>query len=77
MCIRDSNLYDEYDESSQITSMARTTGYTATATINLILEKLFYEKGVFPPELVSKNKMIFDFIFNYLSKRNVKISRYI
>jgi len=71
------NLYDEYDESSQITSMARTTGYTATATINLILEKLFYEKGVFPPELVSKNKMIFDFIINYLSKRHVKISRYI
>ena len=71
------NLYDEYDESSKTTSMARTTGYTATATINLILEKLFYEKGVFPPELVSKNKMIFDFIINYLSKRHIKISRYI
>ena len=71
------NLYDEYDEVSQTTSMARTTGYTATATINLILEKLFYEKGVFPPELVSKNKIIFDFIINYLSKRHIKISRYI
>ena len=71
------NLYDEYNGSSKTTSMARTTGYTATATINLILEKLFYEKGVFPPELVSKNKMIFDFIINYLSKRHVKISRYI
>ena len=71
------NLYDEYDESSQTTSMARTTGYTATATINLILEKLFYEKGVFPPELVSINKTIFNFIINYLSERNVKISKYI
>ena len=71
------NLYDEYDESSQTTSMARTTGYTATATINLILEKLFCEKGVFPPELVSINKMVFNFIINYLSERNVKISKYI
>ncbi len=71
------DLYDEYDESSQTTSMARTTGYTATATINLILEKLFFGKGVFPPELVSKNKMVYDFILNYLSERNVKISKYI
>ncbi|MFL3013645.1 MAG: saccharopine dehydrogenase family protein [Candidatus Neomarinimicrobiota bacterium] len=69
------NLYDEYDEASKTTSMARTTGYTATATINLILEKLFYEKGVFPPELVSKNKMIFDFLFDYLSNRDIKISK--
>jgi len=68
------NLYDEYDELSQTTSMARTTGYTATATVNLILEKLFCKKGVFPPELVSNNKIIFDFIINYLLIRNVKFS---
>jgi len=70
-------LYDEYDKLSNITSMARTTGYTATASINLILENLFTEKGVYPPESVSKNKKIFDFILKYLSKRKVFLNKYI
>ena len=55
--------------------MARTTGYTATATINLILEGLFDNKGVFAPESVCKNKNIFDFILDYLSKRHVKVQK--
>ena len=70
-------LYDEYDKVDNITSMARTTGYTATASINLILEKLFTEKGVFPPESVSNNKKIFNFILKYLSKRKVFLNKYI
>ena len=70
-------LYDEYDEASNITSMARTTGYTATASINLILENLFTEKGVFPPERVSNNDKVFNFILKYLSKRKVFLNKYI
>ena len=70
-------LYDEYDNVNNITSMARTTGYTATASINLILENLFTEKGVFPPESVSNNKKIFNFILKYLSKRKVFLNKYI
>ena len=70
-------LYDEYDKVSNITSMARTTGYTATASINLILENLFTEKGVFPPERVSNNEKVFNFILKYLSKRKVFLNKYI
>ncbi len=70
-------LYDEYDKVDNITSMARTTGYTATASINLILENLFTKKGVFPPESVSNNKKIFNFILKYLSKRKVFLNKYI
>ena len=51
--------------------MARTTGYTCTAAVNLIAKKLFTEKGVFPPELVGKDKKCFDFVMNYLKERNV------
>ncbi len=65
------SLYDEYNHVTQTSSMARTTGYTATAAVNLIIEKLFNEKGVFPPELVGKNKECFDFVINYLKDRNV------
>jgi lysine 6-dehydrogenase len=65
------NLLDRYDKANQISSMARTTGYTCTAAVNLIGKKLFEEKGVFPPELVGSNKDCFDFVMKYLSERNV------
>jgi lysine 6-dehydrogenase len=65
------NLYDEYDVETEISSMARTTGYTATAAVNLIKNNLFSQKGVFPPELVGKDKICFDFILKYLAERNI------
>ena len=65
------NLHDEFCQKTQTSSMARTTGYTATAAAHLILNKLFNEKGVFPPELVGKHKVCFDFVLEYLKDRNV------
>ncbi|MEP7165968.1 MAG: saccharopine dehydrogenase C-terminal domain-containing protein [Ferruginibacter sp.] len=64
-------LYDEYDAATKTSSMSRTTGYTCTAAINLLANKLFTEKGVFPPEMVGKEKVCFDFIINYLAERNI------
>ena len=64
-------LYDEYDAATQTSSMSRTTGYTCTAALNMLIEKLFIEKGVFPPELVGKDETCFNFILNYLSERNI------
>ena len=65
------NLYDEYCPKTQTSSMARTTGYTATAVVNLLLDGLFVEKGVSPPELIGKHENCFEFILNYLRERNV------
>lgn len=65
------NLYDEYCPETQTSSMARTTGYTATAVVNLFLDGLFTYKGVFPPELIGKYENCFKFILNYLKDRNV------
>ncbi|MFZ1676798.1 MAG: saccharopine dehydrogenase C-terminal domain-containing protein [Saprospiraceae bacterium] len=65
------NLYDEYDRISQTSSMARTTGYTATAVTNMFLEGLFTEKGVFPPELIGRHEVCFNYILNYLKERNI------
>lgn len=64
-------LYDEYDEGSQTSSMARTTGYTATAAANMFLDGLFNETGVFPPELIGKHESCFKYIMNYLEERKV------
>ena len=64
-------LYDEYDPETKTSSMARTTGYTATAAANLVAERLFEEKGVFPPELVGKHENCFNYILNYLKDRKI------
>jgi saccharopine dehydrogenase-like NADP-dependent oxidoreductase len=64
-------LYDEYCPETKTSSMARTTGYTATAAANMFLEGLFTEKGVFPPELVGKHENCFKYIINYLEERNI------
>jgi len=64
-------LLDHYDPETKNSSMARTTGYTCTAAVNLIAQNLFNEKGVFPPELVGKHKTCFDFVLKYLAERKV------
>jgi lysine 6-dehydrogenase len=65
------DLLDRYDKVSKLSSMARTTGYTCTAAVNLILKNLFRQKGVFPPELIGKDKKCFDFVLEYLAQRKV------
>ena len=65
------NLLDRYDTATKTSSMARTTGYACTAAVNLIAKKLFNEKGVFPPELVGRDRKCFDFVMNYLKERKI------
>jgi saccharopine dehydrogenase-like NADP-dependent oxidoreductase len=65
------NLLDRYNAATRTSSMSRTTGYTCTAAVQLIARKLFTEKGVFPPELVGKDKPCFDFVMDYLIQRGV------
>jgi saccharopine dehydrogenase-like NADP-dependent oxidoreductase len=64
-------LYDAFDPVEKLSSMARTTGFTATGTAEMILQKRFTEKGVFPPERVGKNPECFSFIIRYLETRNI------
>ena len=69
------SLYDEYDVINKNSSMARTTGFTATASINLILNKLFTEKGIFPPEVIGAHKNCLNFIISYLKERSVLLRK--
>ena len=64
-------LFDEYDAATSTSSMSRTTGYTCTAALNMLIEKLFTQKGVFPPELVGKDEKCFNYIMSYLKERNI------
>ncbi|MFQ6678341.1 MAG: saccharopine dehydrogenase family protein [Fidelibacterota bacterium] len=67
------HLYDEYESRTKISSMSRTTGYTATATINMVLNNLWTEFGVFPPEIIGQKEECTDYILDYLKERTVRI----
>ena len=69
-------LHDEYCSETKTSSMARTTGYTASAAANLFLEGKFKEKGVFPPELVGKHEECFHYFLNYLKERNIHYKKH-
>jgi len=69
------DLYDRYCPVSDTSSMARTTGYTATAVANLVLENKFSSQGIFPPELLGKHPSCFQFVIDYLKDRGVHYSK--
>ncbi len=69
------DLYDEYDPLTKTSSMARTTGYTATAAVEMLSQDMFNNVGVFPPELVGKHESCFSFIMKYLAERNINYHR--
>lgn len=69
------NLYDEYDATTKTSSMSRTTGYTATAALNMIINGHFKEKGVFSPELVGKYENCFNYMLGYHKEKNVIYTR--
>ncbi len=70
--VRRYDLLDRYDSESNITSMARTTGYTCTAMVNALAEGLYPDPGLSPPELVGRNEECFFYIFDYLAARGIR-----
>jgi len=65
------DLLDRYDPETKTSSMARTTGYTATAAVRMLEQKLFNQKGICPPEYIGKHKNCVDFIFEKLREKNI------
>ncbi len=66
-------MYDEYDKTTNISSMARTTGFTCTAGANIIINRLFNNYGIVAPEIVGKNINCYLYIKDYLQKRNINV----
>ena len=67
------NLLDYYNTDTETSSMARTTGYTCTAMVNLIVKGLWTERGLAPPEIVGRDKDCYDAVLKYLDDRNVQM----
>ncbi|HEX2866914.1 MAG TPA: saccharopine dehydrogenase C-terminal domain-containing protein [Ignavibacteriales bacterium] len=66
------SLYDEGDTKENISSMARTTGYTCAAAAELILQGGITAMGIIPPEALGKEERIYSKILQYLENRNVR-----
>jgi len=65
------DLLDRYDDASQIHSMARTTGYTATMTVRLLAAGLYGEKGIVPPEFLGRHPECVEFMLQGLADRGM------
>jgi saccharopine dehydrogenase-like NADP-dependent oxidoreductase len=65
------NLLDRTDPRGTL-SMARTTGYTCTAAVHLVLSGQFGRHGICPPEFLGEAEADFRFVLNYLSQRGVR-----
>lgn len=65
------NLLDRTEKTTNTLSMARTTGYTCTAAVNLVMDGKFTRKGICPPEYLGEEESHFNFIVEYLKQRGV------
>ena len=65
------DLYDRYNRETKTTSMARTTGYTCTAVVSLVLERGYARMGLVPPEFIGEQAADFQFVLDYLEQRGV------
>ncbi|MDT3739986.1 MAG: saccharopine dehydrogenase C-terminal domain-containing protein [Candidatus Kapabacteria bacterium] len=65
------NLLDRYNPETKISSMARTTGYSGTAAVNLLANGLYKNHGINPPEYVGRDDKAVDFVFEYLIERGI------
>lgn len=65
------DLFDRFDRTTQTTSMARTTGYTAAVMARLVLDNTFQRSGVSPLEIVGKEEPAYQKLMAGLAERNV------
>lgn len=69
-------MLDRYDRPTATSSMARTTGYTATAALRLLASGRFSRPGIVPPEWLGREEACFRFLVDQLAQRGVRLERH-
>jgi saccharopine dehydrogenase-like NADP-dependent oxidoreductase len=64
-------LLDRTEKETGILSMARTTGYTCTGAVHLVIDGRFNRKGINPPEYLGEQEDHFQFMLQHLKNRGV------
>jgi saccharopine dehydrogenase-like NADP-dependent oxidoreductase len=65
------DLFDRRDRTTGFSSMARTTGFPATAAARLVLSGRLTRKGICPPEFIGADPAAFRAVMDELAARNV------
>jgi lysine 6-dehydrogenase len=65
------DLFDRRDRQTGFSSMARTTGFPATAAARLVLSGRFSRKGISPPEFLGADEAAFRAVMEEMGARNV------
>lgn len=65
------DLIDRYDAITETSSMARTTGYTATMVVRLLASGMYSRKGLSAPEHIGRHPECVEFLLNGLRDRGV------
>jgi len=68
------DLLDFYDAANDVTSMARTTGYTCTAVARLVAAGRFRQPGICPPESVGRAPGCLASVLDDLAQRGVRFT---
>lgn len=67
------DLVDHYDQEKNVTSMARTTGYTCTIVARLLLEGSIPLTGICPPEKIGEISGLFEILLSEYQKRGINL----
>ena len=68
--------YTIYDERRDgWSSMSRTTGLTACAFTELLINKKIAKKGIQCPEVIGQNEKNYNFVLDYLTKKGIRINQ--
>ena len=67
------HMLDHYDKEHQVTSMARTTAYTASIVTQLLAKKAIKEKGVIAPEKLGMNEEVYAKFVKAINKRKISV----
>jgi lysine 6-dehydrogenase len=68
-------LVDYFCKKTRLSAMSRCTGYTATACVELIASQKWTQPGIHLLEHIGKDEKCFNFILDYLAKRNVVVKK--
>jgi lysine 6-dehydrogenase len=68
------HLLDRYDEETNTTSMARTTGYTCAIVVRQVLKGLFARKGICPPEFIGQSEECYENLMAEYERRNIQVT---
>ena len=64
-------LYDRYCPETDVISMARTTGYTATVALRMLANGTYAHKGISPPEYIGQDPECVTFMLDHLNDKGV------